>query len=1243
MFSSSIDMKVKTYLYENLSDNTEENMPKLLEDIKKNLAENNFSQIKEIMRVIKFIIKDKIEAKVKFYSLILLKEIMKSKQKKVIEYFIKKLLSRLFLIAQFEMKNDDPERGMRCLKKYYNTTDKENSDFSLRFFILLLECWKKWDLMFAFQYPKIKEKSDKLREIFPQSEIYYQDGNYGRESYRTINEMRGTLESEPNTLQTMTNTSKGLGQSQENLTFSAGKLNSSSELFNQKVLKCINDRKKLFSSIKSKNNQFLIKEHSEQIYQEIGILKENLKGLLISHYQTPNPDVGRSFRLNKELNLVIESKEVLDFYINDKISYDEMTKKMNFLEKQESSTMESGRSSNYPKHGSAPKSDFSPNRSEWRENNREQELTSSQKRNSENDKKSDFFRQSKTDTLTPNNMRLTNEIIEETEEDDESKNQMGTSVLRKEVEKFDLNSNYDIKTGSELIIPRNKTVSKMEENMNGNRSLDLVYDDFSRRELKQGTPDFSSRDSRTRTDQHVFNQFQGIDLTKDKFPQKKRQSAPIGIEGRHIIDENVFAGLSDVQNINQISNERDRRVSSSINNLYNHNEAIKMGVIVEEISGDFEDSRRSQSKFIDMWQSKGNRHDFGLPRRSGESGLSLSARYPQIDNPVIRKQKSFADNKNLKVFSNRPEIYSNFYNNPSSNAQMDKEPIDYQEDELINRPRSKTAKSINEKKSRLPIENIKEPQIDISEGFNISGKSQDQEQDGFISARDFTKNLQKNNFAFFQEGKNNNQFISKSEKFYPSPESNPSKKVQKKQKTLDQNVYKNESKDFDKFFSNEQESNNIFRKKTIDEKAEKVQYDLSGRNLPTDNLFTESLKEVDSQNFTHDFDIAKNKKVDFDKRSFQRENENKDKHFDSKPIGRQSLNSQNKFKIQTMNIIKNKNPSLEKSDFLHQKASNISSFDKKMTGQKTFEIEDNSYIRPAINPINYNKRNDKPIQQQIQNYDTYLDRFGSIQPGENPYNNRIDNIEHNFHEQTPNFYNIDRSKEKRNRSFNESDFSEENGDLKKPNFKKYNLKEAIDRTQSFNEGPSANQIIPNSNQEKIDATFEKIVKIEKLENKNKQQNLTEVISKSQDRLLNEQETEMATMKFWNEYLKEKVGVLQNHLIQKTQEVALASRPVKSILDIENQSTERNKDEQIEMIESKITERKNERLLRENQILKKLHQTLNKKKKTKNLKKYEKPILYQKLNTEMGCYIETLKSELGFIIRTTKNYHKFSKT
>lgn len=173
MFSKPLDPSLKAKYYEDLSTDPEVNVPKLLATLEKEANLKNFDRIKEVIRVLKFMIKDKTSARPKFYALVLIKELMELKKPEIVEYFIKKLMNRFFQLAQFESKNSDIKRGERCLKKYYVKETRENLEFSLKFFMLLLECWNRWDKMYSAKYKKIKEKCVKLKPLFPTNEILY--------------------------------------------------------------------------------------------------------------------------------------------------------------------------------------------------------------------------------------------------------------------------------------------------------------------------------------------------------------------------------------------------------------------------------------------------------------------------------------------------------------------------------------------------------------------------------------------------------------------------------------------------------------------------------------------------------------------------------------------------------------------------------------------------------------------------------------------------------------------------------------------------------------------------------------------------------------------------------------------------------------------------------------------------------------------------------------------------------------
>ena len=89
--------------------------------IKLSISNNETQKIKDVMAVIKKVIKQNIEAKYKFYALLLLREIMRKDKKYNCDYFVKKLSDRLIKIAKHQnVKNKTQEiKGATCLNRYF--------------------------------------------------------------------------------------------------------------------------------------------------------------------------------------------------------------------------------------------------------------------------------------------------------------------------------------------------------------------------------------------------------------------------------------------------------------------------------------------------------------------------------------------------------------------------------------------------------------------------------------------------------------------------------------------------------------------------------------------------------------------------------------------------------------------------------------------------------------------------------------------------------------------------------------------------------------------------------------------------------------------------------------------------------------------------------------------------------------------------------------------------------------------
>ncbi len=103
--------------------------------------------ISKAINAIKITIKSKIPSLNKFYSLLLLKDMLSTENEHVVYYFIKKLLSRLFILVDIKDKRPISIKGENCLDEFYkpNLNNKkeimDNKNNSAKFYILLIECW----------------------------------------------------------------------------------------------------------------------------------------------------------------------------------------------------------------------------------------------------------------------------------------------------------------------------------------------------------------------------------------------------------------------------------------------------------------------------------------------------------------------------------------------------------------------------------------------------------------------------------------------------------------------------------------------------------------------------------------------------------------------------------------------------------------------------------------------------------------------------------------------------------------------------------------------------------------------------------------------------------------------------------------------------------------------------------------------------------------------------------------------
>ena len=90
------------------------------EKIQQILKSNETEKVKETMDVVKKIIKQNIEAKYKFFSLLILNELMRFKKDYISNYFVKKMSDRLINIAKHRYKKKGEsleQRGATCLNR----------------------------------------------------------------------------------------------------------------------------------------------------------------------------------------------------------------------------------------------------------------------------------------------------------------------------------------------------------------------------------------------------------------------------------------------------------------------------------------------------------------------------------------------------------------------------------------------------------------------------------------------------------------------------------------------------------------------------------------------------------------------------------------------------------------------------------------------------------------------------------------------------------------------------------------------------------------------------------------------------------------------------------------------------------------------------------------------------------------------------------------------------------------------
>lgn len=174
--------------------NSEPQLQKVIDQLYLCATKGNQQQIQVAIDTIKEVIKDEKTiktAKPRYNALLVLKELMKSENEIVVNYFGKKILDRMEAIAKHKPSVKDMKRGETCLDIYL----KKNPDpeYSYKFFHLLLESWKHWNEMYGSTKFKggqqIKKAFDRIKSkkpLFPEKEKFYSEFMYIPNTQRSL-------------------------------------------------------------------------------------------------------------------------------------------------------------------------------------------------------------------------------------------------------------------------------------------------------------------------------------------------------------------------------------------------------------------------------------------------------------------------------------------------------------------------------------------------------------------------------------------------------------------------------------------------------------------------------------------------------------------------------------------------------------------------------------------------------------------------------------------------------------------------------------------------------------------------------------------------------------------------------------------------------------------------------------------------------------------------------------------------
>ena len=616
MIFTSIDNRLKEFIYTNLYKDPQKQTGEMSRKIVDNIKKRNYDFVKEIMRVIKFLIKDDVDAEIKFYGLQMLKEIMKNDEKEVVEYFIKKLMSRLFLIAQSDMKTKNPGRGQRCLFKYHKNTDARNLDFSNRFFTLLLECWKRWDEMYSENYPKIKKQCDQLRTIFPINEVYYSEvnGSVVAETQETGNEPNLTSFRRDQDVRKFGQ--PGIEFSEEPRPIKTTEVQQESSDSSQ-LDKFIYDRKIIFNKIKNSSHPMTIESIERFQARLVYIQNELQKNLANSIHNTTTIDRFYTNKIRKELELIEEALRSFSGFLIGRFSIDDLKSKISEID---------GNEQAQSRNSSKVISSFDKNESiEANFQNSVKQDTNLNKKKMVSDSNNDVLFGARFNKPDIRNLRINGEILEVSVEDEESK--LAISTNQTQNERNEVSNDFSMVNEEST---RQKRLAN-SQGAPGSRNNGPSQDKLSRR--KGSDRLVSSQDMRFESMDHD-DKFSLINKEeKERIIRRQTVGTKRNEEQYNIDDIESEANGFDVNDFPAIKIDLPemKRPTHSSNQLLN-SARYPMGTIIEENSEVYDDSRKSVSNMNELRSSlfmHKKTSIFGNNKDSAKASPLSQNQYPQ--------------------------------------------------------------------------------------------------------------------------------------------------------------------------------------------------------------------------------------------------------------------------------------------------------------------------------------------------------------------------------------------------------------------------------------------------------------------------------------------------------------------------------------------------------------------------------------------------------------------------------------